>query len=52
MWRVKARDVEDVAEKRSGPFAGCEVQQTHGLLAEEAIGVGRNHVDGTGLLAW
>lgn len=38
--------------KRSEPLAGCEVQQTHGLLAEEAVEVVGNHVGGTGLPVW
>lgn len=38
--------------KRSEPLAGCEVQQTHSLLAEEAVEVVRNHVGGTGLSVW
>jgi hypothetical protein len=38
--------------KRGEPLAGCEVQQTHGLLAEEAVEVVRNHVGGTRLSAW
>jgi hypothetical protein len=28
------------------------VQQTHGSLAEKAVGVVRNHVGGTGLPEW
>jgi hypothetical protein len=38
--------------KRSEPLAGCEAQQTHGLLAEEAAEVVRNHEGGTGLSDW
>lgn len=38
--------------KRGEPLAGCEVQQTHGLLAEETVEVGRNHEDGTRLPKW
>lgn len=38
--------------KRSESLAGCEAQQTHGLLAEEAAEVVRNHEGGTGLSDW
>jgi hypothetical protein len=38
--------------KRSEPLAGCEVQQTHGPLAEEAVEVVGNHEGGTGLPGW
>lgn len=38
--------------KRGEPLAGCEVQQTHGPLAEEAVEVVRNHGGGTGLSEW
>jgi hypothetical protein len=38
--------------KRSEPQAGSEAQQTHGLLAEETVGVVRNHEGGTGLAVW
>jgi hypothetical protein len=38
--------------KRCEPLAGCEVQQTRGPLAEEAVEVVGNHEGGTGLSVW
>jgi len=49
---VSAGLSEATGRKRSEPLAGCEAQQTHGSLAEEAVEVGRNHVDGTRLAVW
>jgi len=52
MKLVSAGVMGATGRKRSEPQAGCEAQQTHGLLAEETVEVGRNHGGGTGLAVW